>query len=170
MKIPDKNQALIDIAMKFVGIHENEPQDEATINTFRAIISKPIGQPWCVDFVQYCANEVDKKFGTTTIMFRTESAVQLWEKTPNIARITMPEPGCIMIWEHYTILGQPTGLGHVGIVREVLDYEYVLTCEGNTTAGPGIDRTGDGVYLKKRHMKMSTGPMRTLGFLLPWAT
>jgi len=168
MKIPDKNQALIDLAMKFVGVHENEPDDLEIIKTFQSIISKPVNQPWCVDFVQYCVREIDKSFGTKTILFPTESAFMLWQKTPAIARVQVPEPGCIMVWEHFNG-DTPTPLGHAGIVRELVDSGYVLTCEGNTTPGPGIDREGDGVYLKRRQIKVTTGNMRTLGFLLPWA-
>lgn len=168
MIVPDKQQALIDMAMKFVGVHEVGYNDGPTVEIFQSIISKPQHQPWCVDFVQYCVRETDKRFAAETILFATESSQILWLKTPQVARVLVPEPGCIMIWQHFQD-ETPLTSGHVGIVREVLGNGDVLTVEGNTSPGPGIQREGDGVYLKRRAMKISTGPMRTLGFLLPWA-
>ena len=167
MIIPDKQQAVIDIATKFVGVHEVGYNDGPEIEVFQSIISKPMHQSWCCDFVQYCVHEVDKKLGSKTILFPTESCHFLWVKTPQEARILIPEPGCLQVWAHYN--GDvPTGLGHVGIVREVLPDQFLTTIEGNTSPGPGIERQGDGVYIKRRPVKVTTGDMRTVGFLIPW--
>ena len=163
-----KMQALIDDATKFIGVHETGYNDGPMIEIFQSIIGKPMHQSWCVDFVQYCVNEVDKKLGTKTILFPTESSHFLWAKTDPAYRIGLPVPGCIQVWADYNAAGVPNGLGHVGIVREVLSSDFVLTVEGNTSPGPGVQREGDGVYLKRRHTKVTTGSMRTLGFLLPW--
>jgi len=167
MKIPDKNQALIDLALKFVGVHEVGFNDGPMIEVFQSLISKPMHQPWCVDFVQYCIHEIDKKFVSKTQLFMTESSHLLWANSPQSARVAMPEPGCVMLWQHYNG-DNPLSTGHAGIVKEIIDNQFVMTVEGNTSPGPGIEREGDGVYLKRRQIKVSTGPMRTLGFLLPW--
>lgn len=169
MTIPDKQQALIDLATKFVGVHEVGYNDGPQIEVFQSAISKPQHQPWCVDFVQYCVKEIDGRFSTKSVLEPTESALLLWEKTPISARRTTPEPGCIMLWQHYDVNGQALFQGHAGIVREVLGGNYVTTCEANTSPGPGIQREGDGVYLKRRMYPVSIGSMRTLGFLMPWA-
>lgn len=139
------------------------------IEAFQSVIGKPMHQSWCVDFVQYCVTEVDKKFLVQSVLFKTESALHLWNETPKVARLSIPEPGCIMLWQHFGADGRPLWEGHAGIVRESLSADIVLTVEGNTSPGPGIQREGDGVYMKRRHVKVSEGPMRTLGFLLPWA-
>jgi len=131
-------------------------------------LTKPAHQSWCLDFVQYCVHEVDKKFTSKTILFPTESTHIVWTKTPQNARINVPVPGCLQVWAHYN--GEhPNGLGHIGIVKEVLSHDFVLTIEGNTSPGAGIQREGDGVYIKRRPTKVSTGSMRTLGYLLPWS-
>jgi hypothetical protein len=44
-----------------------------------------------------------------------------------------------------------------------------LSVEGNTSDGTGINRDGDGVYERMRHIVSGAGVMRHLGFLDPWA-
>lgn len=168
MIIPIRQQALIEIAQKFVGVHEVGNNDGPQIEIFQRIISKPMHQPWCVDFVQYCLRQVDQRFSTKNVLFPTESSQILWDKSPANARILVPEPGCIIVWQHYNG-NTPMFSGHVGIVKEV-DSSWLLTIEGNTSAGPGIQREGDGVYLKRRRIRVNDGPMRTLGYLLPWVS
>lgn len=169
MKVSEKQVALVELATKFVGVHEVGYNDGPMIEIFQKAISKPMHQSWCVDFVQYCVGEVDKRFLTQSVLFKTESALHLWNETAKVARVVIPEPGCIMVWQHFADDGRPLWQGHAGIIREVLSADWVLTVEGNTSPGPGIQREGDGVYLKRRHTKVTEGPMRTLGFLLPWA-
>lgn len=121
-----------------------------------------------MSFVQWCVAQVDDRFKTKTLLYPTESSQELWIKTPHVARIIRPEPGCIAIWTKYNG-DQPTALGHVGIVREVLGQDWFLSVEGNTSPGAGVVREGDGVYLKRRRINQTTGTLRIAGFILPWA-
>lgn len=167
-----KTSKLLDVvavALSQVGVHEHGGNnDGAVVRMYQDVIGKPEKEPWCVSFVQWCVREVEQKFNDKTILYATESTQMLWHKTPQIARVTLPEPGCIVVWTKFK--GEtPLSIGHCGIVKEVIDSKWMLTIEGNTGSGDGIQREGDGVYLKRRLIHQGTGYMRTKGFLLPFA-
>lgn len=168
MKIPDKQLALIQLALTQVGVYELGENSGPIVEMYQSVIGKPEKEPWCVSFVQWCVREVDRKFSSQTVLFPTESSQILWKKTPQIARITTPEPGCIVIWTKFKN-ELPLSIGHVGIVKEIIDSNYMITIEGNTSPGDGIQREGDGVYLKRRLIRSTNGYMRLTGFIMPWA-
>jgi hypothetical protein len=164
---PNKFEALIMEAAKFVGVHEIGNNDGPEVRIFQSLISKPMHQSWCIDFVQYCVHQVDLQFATQNILYTTESSERLWRLTPQLARIQDPVPGCIMVWQHFSD-EIPLSTGHAGIVTAIVDDVLVETIEGNTSDSSSIEGNGDGVYRKTRRRQVTTGPMRTLGFLLPW--
>lgn len=166
-----KKQELIKLATSFIGVQEEGGNNSGpVVEMFQRVIGRAEKEPWCVSFVQYCVKEIDKRMKTNTVLFPTESSQMLWVKTPKVARIEKPAPGCIVVWTSFKN-DKPTAFGHVGIVREVLDKDWMLTVEGNTgpDSGSTIVREGDGVYMKRRRISQKTGTMRTCGFLLPWA-
>jgi hypothetical protein len=55
----------------------------------------------------------------------------------------------------------------VGIIKAVKD-GMVTTIEGNTGDGAGVVREGDGVYVRERQMKVTSGSMQVLGFIRVW--
>ena len=168
MIVSERLKALVDLATSQVGVHEEGFNDGPVVRMYQSVIGKPEKEPWCVSFVQWCVREIDQKFGSKTILFPTESSQMLWAKTPAFARVQQPEPGCIVIWTKFK--GEiPLSIGHAGIVREIIDANYMLCVEGNTSPADGIQREGDGVFLKRRHIKMMSGTMRVAGFLMPWA-
>src|SRR5882672_5310905 len=163
MIIPEKQQSLIDLAMTQVGVHEEGGDNSGPlVEMYQRVDGKAEKEPWCVSFVQWCVHEIDKKFATKNILFPTESSQMLWLKTDPLARVQVPEPGCIVVWTKY-VNDLPLSVGHVGIIHQILDNEWMLVVEGNTTPQSNLDnivREGDGhvpdgVYLKKRHIKMN---------------
>lgn len=165
-----KKQELIKLATSLVGVHEEGGNNSGpVVEMFQRVIGRAEKEPWCVSFVMYCVKEIDKKFKANTTLFPTESSQLLWIKTPKMARLNKPEPGCIVVWTAYKN-DHPTSFGHVGIVREILNKDWMLTVEGNTGPDSGsIIRDGDGVYMKRRRISQETGYLRTCGYLLPWA-
>lgn len=165
MKAKELLPKLLAKALSYVGIHESGGQNcGPVVEMFQRVIGKAEKEPWCVSFVQYCVREMDKLNGSETLLFATESSQILWLKTPHSCRLDKPVPGCIVVWTYY-LNGFPRSTGHVGIVKEILDDEYMTTVEGNTTEVPGEP---DGVYLKHRHIRMTSGSMRVTGYLKPW--
>lgn len=168
--ISEKTKALLATAVSQVGVHEHGGNNDGEIvRMYQDVIGKPEKEPWCVSFIQWCVRQVEHKFNSKTILFPTESSQMLWTKTPHAARVATPEPGCIVVWTKFKG-DTPLSIGHVGIVKEVLSDGYMLTIEGNTSPSDGIQREGDGVYLKRRKIHITEGYMRTAGFLLPFAS
>ena len=92
-----------------------------------------------------------------------------WNKSSQL-RLEKPLKGSICIWQKYEN-GKATTSGHTGIVVDVHDDGSVFVVEGNTAPRPdgGIEREGDGVYLKHYEAsKMDQGSMKLKGFLRVW--
>lgn len=169
MTLSEKQKMLVQIALSQVGVHEEGGNNSGPIvEMYQRVIGKAEKEPWCVSFVQWCVRQVDEKYKSETILFPTESSQLLWSKTPHVARVTQPELGCVVVWTKYKG-DTPLSIGHVGIVKEIIHDGYMLTVEGNTSPGDGIQREGDGVYVKRRLIHQNHGYMRLAGFLVPWA-
>lgn len=157
---------LLDLALSFVGtIEDNNDNDSEMIRLFQSYYGQPHKEPYCVAFAEYCVRQIDIKYNSETVLFATESSQILWAKTPKIARIEKPEPGCIAVWTVWNN-GLPTSHGHVGIVYEVVNDEWMTVIEANVHDPD--KKENDGIYIKKRKTKMLDGDFRTTGFLLPW--
>lgn len=73
--------------------------------------------------------------------------------------LSSPVPGDLVIWQY-----EGASKGHIGIVTALMAHSY-RTIEGNTGPSQGyIEREGDGVYEKVRHLG-GVGKMKELGFL-----
>lgn len=151
------SELLVEIASKYIGTQESDP----IVSDFRkSVCGVDSKQPWCIDFIWYCL----KKIKQPSQLLKTESAVGMWtHSNPNL-RILRPEIGCLAIW-----CFNGTSKGHGGIVANVNQNTGTMTTiEGNTTSLASVDRLGDGVYRKTRHIISPPGEMQILGFLRPW--
>lgn len=184
-----KMAALVELAKSQIGVHETGGENSGEIiEMYQRVIGRAEKEPWCIAFIQWCVRQIDLKFGGKTILLPTESSQMLWLKTPTSARIVKPVPGCIVVWTKWTTVSAgphkpfdptyvpqpkdiPLSIGHGGIVVDPFQKEgvdFVSTVEGNTSDSAGINRDGDGVFLKSRLEQITTGSMRTTGYLLPW--
>ena len=168
-----KAALLVGVAKTFVGFTEQGGPNKGQFVEWcqRAVDGVAAQEPWCLGFVQRCRLIVDglgREIGhpEDSALPLTEWTVGLWQRAPENFRLERPEPGCLVIWEHWQN-GAPSGKGHVGIVVAVRPNGDVDTVEGNTSAGVGIQREGDGVYFRTRK-RDGEGDMRVLGFLNPW--
>jgi hypothetical protein len=158
---------LVQIALSFVGTREEGENGGSLVQAFqKAVDGKASGEPWCLCFVQFCVAQASQETGVHSLVARTEHCLTAWNLTRPELRISRPEPGCIVIWEHLEN-GKPTGRGHAGIVVAVPTDKTFETVEGNTTPGPGVEREGDGVYHRLRLLN-PPGSMRVKGFLQAW--
>lgn len=159
---------LVETASKFIGVQEDQPNQGYWIEEFQKAVDGIAGkEPYCAGFVVYCLNEVERLCGSEPLIYKSENAVQMWEKSPKAIRVTVPTPGCIMIWQMFDPYGRPLRAGHCGIVKSVTQLGYVNTIEANTGPGKDVTREGEGVFEKKRSFSGSSS-MRVLGWLLPW--
>jgi len=176
--VPERKMSLLVLeAHRWLGVRENGGQNKGKdVERFqKAVDGKASGEPWCACFVAFCVKEVDRRYSEsfpdhplmpTSKLYETEHCLTLWGRSPFECRVFEPEEGSIAVWGHYQ-LGKATGKGHVGIVIGH-DLETFHTIEGNTSAGDGINREGDGVYLRIRNIREYGINFKLIGFLRPW--
>jgi hypothetical protein len=139
----------------------------------KSVDGKAQKEAWCLSFIFYCIDKVDKTFnelflqsGGHSPLPRGKHVLTLWNNSPQDYRIITPTPGCIMLWQFYKN-GKPTTSGHAEIVTQVLADGHLSTIGGNTSDGSGVNRDGDGVYARRRSQNGSTD-MKVLGYLKVW--
>ncbi len=153
---------LIEVAKKEIGVKEDPIGSNcgARIEEYqRAVDGRANAESWCMCFVQFLVKEVEKANKVKSLLFRSESCMTVWERSPIEMRRESPSPGCIAIWQ----LGNSRA-GHTGIVTEVLKDGKFTSVEGNTTIDKGIIREGFGVFFKTRSLK-TTQSFKLKGFL-----
>lgn len=171
-----KERLLIHEAKRWVGVTEVGGNNRGQLVEIfqKAVDGIACGEPWCMGFAQYCISAVDRAYAagfgepdscTRSLIHRSEHCLTVWNRSKEL-QLDKPKPGALCIWQKYKD-GKPTSQGHVGVVVGVNDDGTILTVEGNTSAGDGVQREGDGVWLKRR--KLTTdGSMRVKGFLRVW--
>ena len=172
-----KSRMLIAEAVGWLYVREDgQNRGEAVERFQREVDGKANGEPWCMSFVQFCVNEVDRQFAdeyqkgfNPNKLYKSEHVMTCWNKTDPTMRIQISElhPGCIIIWQHYKN-GKQTSSGHVGIVKEILANGDIITIEGNTHNRNTVVREGDGVFEMRRKINVKQASMRVKGFLRAW--
>jgi hypothetical protein len=166
-----KKRMLVFEAKRWVGIKEVGGQNKGQVVEMfqKAVDGKASGEPWCLAFVQFCLQMVDKEYdfvrqmkANKAMVFNTEHCLTLWNNTNTNQRRKDPEIGTIVLWRH----GDTTS-GHAGIVTEILEKGEFRTVEGNTGDGSGVIREGDGVFERVRSIN-GAGSMKILGFVHAW--
>ena len=159
------HQELIDKAAFYVGVVEEagKPNGGPNIAEFLASVGLAEGHPWCSAFVSYCIQSLADVYNIKPTIFITGHVMTMWNKSPASCRSIKPAPGFLVLWRK-----EGTTSGHIGIVESVEEDGTFSTIEGNTSDGQGMNRDGDGVWRKKRHIH-GYGNMKLLGFLSPWA-
>lgn len=168
-----KEQMLIQEARRWVGIAEQGGNNKGQLVELfqRTAGGLANGEPWCMDFVQYCIQEVDASVVHALVLgcpdkksqlFKSEHCLTVWNKSQAL-KIDAPKPGCLCIWQN----GQ-TASGHVGIIVDVNADGSIMTVEGNTSSGDaGNQHEGDGVWQKRRCLGANAS-LKLKGFLRVW--
>lgn len=128
---------IVETARKYVGIKETggNNQGELIQKFQKAVDGVAQGEPYCLGFCQFVANEVCEHYEVTNPLFKTEHCQTLFDKTQPIYRRAIASEGTIFIKKNRTSMN-----GHAGINTNG------GTIEGNTN--DGTSRDGDGVYEK----------------------
>lgn len=158
-------ERLIQVALTFVGTIETGLNDGALIEEFqKSVDGKATHESWCMAFVQYCIKQVEKETGFESPLFKSESALTVWENSPLMLRISDPSPGSIMIWK--TLDDSNPHAGHTGIVLPSYykDSDIFDVIEGNTSIE---GKFFDGVAIKIR-TRQGSSKFKPLGWLMPW--
>ncbi len=143
---------VVEIALKYIGERETPNNSGFKDSEFEQKMSHvgwQKGQAWCAYFTELVwkeafpekFDELDKLFNAGAVATFTNFA-----KDTDYICDKMPEPGAVVIWQHYKD-GKPTWMGHAGII-ESFDSVNLYTIEGNTNAQGG--REGIEVAKKTR--------------------
>ena len=166
-----KKRMLVFEAQRWVGLKEVGGNNRGQVVEMfqKAVDGKASGEAWCLAFVQFCIQMVDKEYdfvrqmkASKAAVFGTEHCLTLWNKSGEGQKKKSPEVGTIVLWRH-----GDTASGHAGVVTEVLQNGQFKTVEGNTGDGAGVVREGDGVFERIRSVN-GAGTMKVLGFIHPW--
>ena len=102
------------------------------------------GEPWCGAFVTWCLKQIGLKVpagsGAARNWFPATKVIYSRGITKRLPR----KGDCVGYY--YANLGR---IGHVGFV-ESWGSSFVITVEGNTGGGNGVNRNGDGVHRMRR--------------------
>jgi hypothetical protein len=155
-------------ARRWVGIQEVGGNNRGQIvEMFLRTSGLPPGSPWCLAFAQDCISRADQiatLFGDTDGHRKVPTGAHcltFWNESSPEFRTPLPRPGSIVIWRH-----KGGAAGHAGVVVEALGSAF-RSVEGNTSPGVGVNRDGDGVFLKSHSLEPS-GQLELMGFVHPW--
>lgn len=169
-----KTDLLLWLAGNLVGTQEVGGANKgALVERFqKAVDGKAAGESWCLAFLQFCIREVDAlglAHGdmTGSPLPLSEWVKQFWESAPIPMKrkpTEPPDPGMLIVWRQFDPSGVPTDLGHIGLVTGIDPASgKINTIEGNTSAGDGLNRDGDGVHRRTRSPQ-GDGALRVVGY------
>jgi len=154
----DLQKKLIDVAKSYEGVRESGNDRGSKVAEFQKSVGQ-VGEPWCMDFAQYCIKQVEGVTNAHSNILRSGRVIDVWKNAQKHGMdLSRPELGSLAIfkWEG--------GQHHVGIVTSVdRNGKGFTTIEGNTTNPNGSG--SEGVFEKHRRMNSTV-----LGFVRPWKT
>ena len=175
---PMRRRMLTLEASRWVNMHESDTEDNGGQFVKRvqgAVVKRAHDEPWCMDFIHFCADAVDDIVTDLSKWFQrderccfilSESCMKVFKQYVKDGFKVYKEPkeGLVVIWD------RGGGSGHCGIVDEVHENGTVFhTIEGNTS-NPHDFNAPEGVYRKIRDYE--TPPAKSwklMGFIDPWA-
>lgn len=160
----DLLEAFVTEARRWIGVTEKGGNNSGPeVEMFqKAVDGKAVKEAWCASFMQYCIKEVAKRFGVAQAVASTEHCMTLWNMSKTALRSATPKVGYLVVWNH-----KGTANGHIGVVTRIIDSTTFEALEGNTGPGSGVEREGDGVYLKIRSIH-GAGNMLVKGYVKPF--
>ena len=152
-------------ARRYLGrLEVDGPNRSPWIDDLNTRSGAPLGSSWCASFALGCVSEVANRFGHGTLLKASYHVKTLWNLNREEAGTKFPQVGFLVCW-----VKKGTIQGHCGVVVEVDPKgEWFRSIEGNTRSSEGIDREGDGVFLKHHFLKDHPSAFQLLGFLRPF--
>lgn len=123
------------------------------------------GDSWCMAAAQAALRFVELWTGKISSIAVGGHCLTVYKQSPanQIKPTEKPQQGDMIIYQHGS-----TSNGHVEGIIEIYKDAFAFTMGGNTSAGPGVERNGDGVYARMRTLRGPTGDMKIFGFLRPY--
>lgn len=121
------NQALLAVAVTEIGVRETSRNSGPRVDEYLASVGLEPGYPWCAAFIHWVSGKA-RPAGFINPCPRTAGALRLYSLAHQDCYRDTPAPGFVFV------LDKGHGLGHVGIVEEVVGDGTVISIEGNTNA------------------------------------
>lgn len=147
----------------YQGIFESGGKNRhEVIDRWNARMDVPLGSAWCMSFQLNVYLDVCEVQGLIPNLYLSAGVRTFFSKNKHLTTRDL-RPGLI------GCLGlRGTEFGHAFGVLEKKTEWVLKTCEGNTSSkGSGVNREGDGVYIKTRDMQ-DLGDFDLLGFIDPF--
>jgi hypothetical protein len=149
-----------DLAVQSIGIVEEEGKDNygEMIKKYLASVGLKEGHPWCAGFSKYMyiksAGFLDEELseGFLDLDGWSPNWKQYAQKHNVWIPVDLAKKDPTLVKKGYPVCfysAEKERIYHVGIVI-ASSGTGVLTVEGNTSGGPGVDANGGGVFQKKR--------------------
>jgi surface antigen len=124
MTLQDK---ALEEAVSQIGVQEDAAHTNRgpKVSQYLASVGLGPGYSWCMAFMYWCFNQAAEAMGRQNPLYKTGGVLEQWRQRKDQYRVTMPQPGDIMI------LDFGKGEGHTGIVEKV-EADIIHTIEGNT--------------------------------------
>ena len=168
----------IEIARTFIGEKE-KPNNGGFYNeelqSMMSAAGHKKGEAWCCYFAEAMFVKANPELENMLRKFFSGSCVQSFRNfrdglktkqgilaSPFLVSRT-PIAGALVLWQRYK-QGKPTGLGHAGIVTEVVTDMIFKTIEGNTNRDGA--REGESVRPKTRSTAWVDNGLNVMGFIL----
>ena len=131
------------LAESQVGVMEHGYNAGPEVERYQRSSGNHRGEAWCGSFVTWCYRmlglRVPENSGAAASWFPNSKVIYRRGGRP---RQPIKKGDCVGY--RYS-----TGLHHVGLVQ-VWNDDFVITVEGNTGGGRGVEREGDGVHRMRR--------------------
>ena len=139
------NGALAAVAAKDIGLHEiGDSNKGPDIQKFFDASGVPPGSYWCAAACSYWVQQWIKGNNIPNVKPPREGSCfqwQNWAKQNKIPVSMSPSPGDVVVFK----------ASHIGVVESVNGSSFG-NISGNTSAGPGVERNGGGVYRKNSNI------------------
>lgn len=149
---------VVKTAEYYLFVREIKYNRSPEIDSFNISVKVPVGSSYCASFAAfvYNKNNVINPNSAYSPNFGKSKDI-IWK--PKYKNNVLILPGDAITY-YYSNLGR---IGHVGIFKKFDKNGYMNVIEGNTSGGIGINRDGDGVFLKKRDPNKIYGVSRYIG-------
>lgn len=150
---------VVEFAQTQIGVREKPigSNDGPEVSRYLASVglnSKEDSYAWCVAFIYFCFREAANGLGLDNPMIKTAGVLEHWRRAGEkgikriLAKDAIANPSLIKPGQIFAIAIGNKGLGHSGLVIEVLSDGRFKTIEGNSNDGGS--REGIGVFERVR--------------------
>ena len=148
------------IARSYLFVKESGVNMGRWVDFFNRAVNSTTGHAWCAAFVSSCVLENKERARQNYTLVLSEHVRTLYNSN-KLKSSKLPSVGTIMC---LGAIGSTSG--HCGLVVQVNADGSWDAIEGNTSDGTGVNRDGDGVYLRRRRLPLKG--FELLGFIDPY--